>query len=139
MARRKGKPGSYLMTDDYTGFTVYSDKIKKDYWNNYVVQPLKRNLQEIASPLNDPYPVPIYRGPDYEQTNACTFELQPQYIGNTRIPFQNTELTTLLNLDPGIGDMEIGCTFIVRGDEYLIINYDDFLVDENGGRIIIYQ
>ncbi len=139
MARRRGKPGAYLMSDDNTGFTIYNNQARKDYWNNYTAIPLKRNLQEIASPLNDPYPVPIFRGSQYEQTNACDFELQPQYIGKTRIPFPNTQVTNLYNLDPGIGDMAIGCTFIVRGDEYLIIGVDDFLVDENGGRIIIYQ
>lgn len=139
MARRRGKPGSYLMTDDYLGVTRYSNELTQDYWGYWAKKILKRNLQEIASPLNDPYPIPIYRGPEYEQTNACDFELQPQYIGNTRIPFPNTQITSLYNLDPGIGDMSIGCTFIVRGDEFLTIGYEDYLVDENGERIIIYQ
>lgn len=114
MARRNGKPNDYLVTDDYYGRTVYASTTKFDYWNNLVQKPLKRNLQEISQPLNDPYPVPIFRGPDYEQTNACEFELQPLYIGNTTIPFANTEVTTLYDLNPGIGNMAVGCTFIVR-------------------------
>lgn len=113
MARRNGRPGTWLMSDDYTGFTVYADRIQKDYWNNYVVDPLKRNLQEISSPLSDPYPVSMYRGPQYEQTNACDFEVQPIYIGKTNIPFPNTQLTQLLDLNPSIPNMSVGCTFIV--------------------------
>jgi hypothetical protein len=114
MARRRGKPGDYLITDDYYGRTVYQSQTTVDYWNNIVVKPLKRNLQEISQPLNDPYPVTIYRGPEYEQTSACEFELQPEFIGNTNVPFPNTELTNLLDLNPSIPNMSIGCTFIVR-------------------------
>lgn len=114
MARRSGKKGDYLMTDDYTGFTVYASKVKKDYWGNYTVKPMFRNLQEIASPLLDPYPVSIYRGPDYEQTTPCEFEIQPLFIGNTNIRTPYTSpATQALDLSPGIGEMEVGCTFQV--------------------------
>lgn len=114
MARRNQRPGDYLMTDDTLGVTVYASEIQKDYWGNLTTVPLQRNLQEIASPLKDPYPVSQYRGPQYEFTDACTFELQPRFIGKTTIPFPNTNLTSLLNLDPGIGQMAVGCTFTVR-------------------------
>lgn len=114
MARRRGKPGDYLITDDYYGTTTYASKTTEDFWGNIVQKPLKRNLQEISQPMNDPYPVPIYRGPDYEQTNACDFETQPLYIGNTNIPFPNTQYTSVFGLDPGIGDAEVGCTFVVH-------------------------
>lgn len=114
MARRSGRKGAYLATDDYYGNTVYANTLKKDYWGNMVVKPMLRNLQEIASPLNDPYPVPFYNGPTYEQTNACQFELQPEFIGTTTTPFPNTLVTTLFNLNPSIPDMSVGCTLIVR-------------------------
>lgn len=114
MARRGGRRGAYLATDDYTGFTVYANQLQEDYWGNRVVRELKRNLQEIASPLADPYPVPFYRGPTYEPTTACQFELQPTFIGTTNIPFPNTDVTQLFNLNPSLGQMEVGCTFIVR-------------------------
>lgn len=114
MARRRGKPGDYLMTSDYSGVTEYASKLTKDFWGDYGEFNLKRNLQEIASPLNDPYPVPIYRGPSYEPTTACDFETQPLFIGKTNKPFPTTDATQILNLDPGIGLAEIGCTFIVH-------------------------
>lgn len=114
MARRNGRPGQYLMTDDYTGFTEYNGKLKEDYWGNYTVKPMERNLQEIASPLLDPLPVSIYRGPQYEKTDGCQFELQPTYIGRTNIPTPDSWITNILGLDPSIPDMAVGCTFIVR-------------------------
>lgn len=113
MARRNGKPGDYLITDDYLGVTTYASKVTTDFWGNVVQKPLLRNLQEIATPLNDPYPVPLFRGPDYEQTIACQFEIQPQYIGRTTRPFPNTQLTQLLDLNPSLGSMFVGCTFRV--------------------------
>ena len=115
MARRNGRPGSWLATDDYTGFTVYAEKLQRDFWDNYATHPLKRNLQEIASPLNDPQPVPVYRGPNYETTYACLGEVAPTYVGNTTIPTNQDNMAfQALNLNPAIPDMEIGCNFVVR-------------------------
>lgn len=114
MARRNGRKGSWLATDDYTGVTTYANRLQKDYWGNMVVSPLKRNLQEIASPLDDPRPVSFYRGPTYEQVNPCDFETQPLFIGLTNIRTPQTGTSETLGLDPGIGDASIGCTFIVH-------------------------
>jgi hypothetical protein len=85
MARRKGRPGDYLMTDDYFGFTRFASQLKKDFWGAYAERPLKRNLQEIAVPLDDPAPVPNYRGPNYEVSPTCLGELAPLYVGNTNV------------------------------------------------------
>lgn len=115
MARRNGKPGNWLVTDDYTGFTRYATEVKKDFWGQYAVSPLKRNLQEIASPLNDSEPVPFYNGPSYEYTPPCVGELAPTYVGNTNVPTNPGNMAfQVLNLSPAIPDMEIGCTFVVR-------------------------
>lgn len=113
MARRRGRLGSHLVTDDYTGFTVYNTQVQRDYWGNYAVKPLKRNLQEIAMPLNDPAPVEIYRGPNYETFDQCVSEYAPVYVGLTTVPTsQNNQAIQIM--DPGIGDMEIGCNFVIR-------------------------
>lgn len=115
MARRKGRPGDYLMTDDYTGFTHFASELKRDYWGQYAKKPLLRNLQEIATPFNDPAPVPVYRGPNYETFNTCDAELAPTFVGLTNVKTSNDNMAAqALNLDPAIPDMEIGCTFIVR-------------------------
>lgn len=115
MARRRGKPGDWLATDEYYGFTRYGTQLKRDYWGAYVQSPLKRNLQEIATPLDDPAPVPFVVGPSYEFTTPCIGEVAPTYVGLTNVPTNpNNMAFQVLNLDPAIPDMEIGCTFIVR-------------------------
>lgn len=114
MARRRGKPGAWLTSDDTTGFTVFNDRIQTDYWGNKTAVPLQRNLQEISSPLGDPYPVAFYRGPQYEATTACDFEVAPTFVGKTTKPFViNSQYAQLFNLNPSIPDMSVGCTFIV--------------------------
>jgi len=115
MARRKGKLGDWLVTDDYYGFTTYASKVKKDFWGSYAVKPLKRNLQEIATPLGDPYGLPFYRASNYEQTPVCAAELAPEFVGNTNVPTNPDNMAfQVLNLSPGIGDMQISCTFVIR-------------------------
>lgn len=115
MARRRGRPGSYLMVDDNSGFTTYNDKLKLDYWGNETRYGLKRNLQEISQPLGDPFSVPVFRGSQYENTTECEFELTPLYIGNTTKPFpRNSAYAQFINLDPGIGNAAVGCTLRVN-------------------------
>jgi len=119
MARRNQRKGDHLATSDYSGCTEYASKLVQDYWHQYGLanEVLKRNLQEIASPLSDPYPVDIYRGPQYEPTTACTFELQPITIGNTNVPFPITAYTITYGLDQdllAIPQMSVGCTWLVR-------------------------
>lgn len=142
--RRRGRPGDYLITDDWTGCTTYHSKVRKDYWGNLSEIVLKRNLQEISQPLNDPYPVKEYRGPQYEQTNACDFELFPNYIGNTLIPFNkaNNPLSTVLDFDPAIPNMEIGCTLIVQPDapfptDFLVTEGGDPITTQGGDNIVL--
>lgn len=115
MAMRRGRPGAYLMTDQYTGFTRYASELKKDYWGAYAKKPLKRNLQEIAHGLEDPAPVPRYSGPSYESFNSCLAEVAPLYVGLTNVPTnENNMAFQVLNLNPGLGSMSIGCTFRVH-------------------------
>lgn len=115
MARRNGRKGTWLATDDLTGFTVYSNKLKKGYYGEMAVKPYKRNLQEIASPLNDPEPVPFYRGPNYETTTTCFAEIAPPFVGNTNVPTNPYNAGfQALNLNPAIPYMSVGCTFVVR-------------------------
>lgn len=122
MARRRGREGDHLVTDDYTGFTTYSSRLSKDFWGSYTKKPLLRNLQEISSPLKDPTPVSLYRGPNYE-IPSVTFLNVPATIGNTSVltSTQNAAIQTpglypnVANghIIAGIGDARIGLTFIV--------------------------
>lgn len=86
MARRNGRPGSWLIPDDYYGFVRFNSQLRYDYWGALAQKPLKRNLQEIASPLNDPQPVDPVRGPNYEIVNSATTAVVPQFVGVTSVP-----------------------------------------------------
>lgn len=114
MARRNGRPGSYLMTDDYTGVTHYANELKRDYWGNYTKKPLQRNLQEIASPLLDPQPVPIFRANSYENVAPCTGESMPVYVGLTNVKTsQNSPGAQYYLQQESVGNAAVGCTLIV--------------------------
>lgn len=115
MARRAGRKGDYLASDDYSGVTRFASEMQFDYWGSFTKKPLLRNLQEIASPLNDPRPVSIFRGADYESIpNECIGVVAPTYVGLTTVPTnRNNAAFQSLNLHPGLGDMEIGCSFYV--------------------------
>lgn len=122
MARRKGRKGDHLATDDYTGFTAFSSNLSKDYWGSYAKKPLLRNLQEISSPLLDPTPVSIYRGPNYQPSNGRE-DYVPGLIGLTNVftdPYNAAIQTPGLfknvtngRIISGIGEAVIGSTFIV--------------------------
>ena len=112
MARRSGKKGQWLASDDYTGMTVYARDLRLDYWGNYAVNPLKRNLQEISSPLNDPQPVPFYRGPTYEQTTAGQFDIEPAFVGLTTVPTPPSFAGEVMGYSLGIGNMAVGTAFL---------------------------
>lgn len=115
MARRHGKKGDWLGTDEITGRTVWGSQLKRGYYGELAVKPFVRNLQEIASPLDDPAPVPVYSGPQYEITPVCVSETAPIYVGNTTVRTNvNNAAAQALNLSPSIGTMKIGCSFVIR-------------------------
>lgn len=114
MARRQGRKGDWLVSDDYYGTTQYASRVRQDWWGNYVVKPLLRNLQEIATPLGDPYPVDFYNGPDYETVDPCDFEVAPATVGLTNVPTPNYPAIQIMGWNPGIGTMSVGCTFQIR-------------------------
>jgi hypothetical protein len=115
--KRTGRKGNYLMASDYSGVTRFASQLKMDYWGQFG-EPrllLERNLQEIATPLDDPQPVPIFRGGQYEYMNPCDAEVAPLYVGVTNVPTNQDNMAfQALDLAPGIGTATIGCTFIVH-------------------------
>ena len=114
--RRNQRKGEWLASDDLTGFVTYASRLRKGYYGEMAVKPLKRNLQEIASPLDDPAPVPAFSGPSYETyPTPCIGGVAPEFVGLTNVRTNpNNMAFQVLNLNPGIGDMEVGCSFIVR-------------------------
>lgn len=114
MARRGQRKGDHLAIDQYLGRTEYASRLRKDFWGSYARKPLERNLQEIASPLNDPQPVAINTGSAYEQYNVCDIELARQYVGLTNVLTSNQNMAMqVLGLQDAIPNMEIGCSLEV--------------------------
>lgn len=122
MARRHGRNGSWLATDDYTGFTVYANKLKRDYWGSYSVRPLQRNLQEIATPLDDPGAVSLYRPSNYETYVVSALSHVPTFVGTTTVSSKPDNMAYYVLfyqppaapiITPGIGNMVIGSTFVI--------------------------
>jgi hypothetical protein len=120
MARRSGRKNAWLATDDYSGFTRYASELREDYWGAWTKNPLERNLQEIASPLNDPQPVPLYRGPNYEVWPYSTYGfIIPDDVGVTNVPTNRDNMAIQVLGSPsasgqsGVGYWQIGSTFKV--------------------------
>jgi hypothetical protein len=119
MARRAGRRGDHLLTDDYSGMTIFASQAQRDYWGALTKHPLKRNLQEISSPLNDPQPVSDFRGPNYEAWPYAAFGfIVPIDVGLTSVlTNRNNAAIQALAENPttarGIGGMQIGSTFQV--------------------------
>lgn len=107
--RNRHRLGDYLMTDDYTGNTIYASEAKRDHWGNYGKKVLERNPQEDVRSLGDPHPVPVVRKQDIPTETCGTLKL---FIGQTNI---RTPITSpgAVNAVKSLGEMEIGCTFIV--------------------------
>lgn len=86
MARRQGRPGDWLGTDDYLGVTRYQSQLRRDFWGQHAQKPLKRNLQEIATSLADPYPVFPVQAPGYEIVASVTALVSaPTNVGVTTV------------------------------------------------------
>jgi len=114
MARRRGRLGDHLATDELTGFTVLASKLRRSWDGYYAIKPLERNLQEITCPLNDPGSVSPYSPAQYETLDNCEAELAPLYVGVTNV-LTNTQnaAAQALGYERGVGNMEIGCNFEV--------------------------
>lgn len=90
--KRSYRRGDWLATDDYTGFTTYGSKLKRDYLGNYAERPLERNQQELAKPLTDPTPVPLVRPQQYEVVSTAAVSSLPTFIGITTVSSKRTSL-----------------------------------------------
>lgn len=114
MARRRWhRRGDWLVMDDYTGFPAWgSESVKEDYYGRTTLKSNAEapNPQDFVRAKDDPRPKAFYNNPDLETTvTECA---EPYYIGQTNIRTPRGPASHLY--DFGIGEMEIGCSFIVR-------------------------
>ena len=121
MAKRRGwKKGDWLVRDEESGFTEYASKVAYDY---YGVLKRKDQLdhyhpQDFVRAKKDPYTV-YPQSPPVRSYDTSAYNLG-DFVGNTSVLAPFGPATHLYNpasipgTDFGVGEMEIGTTFVVR-------------------------
>ena len=111
MIRRRHKIGDYLLRDDESGVVIYaSDSV--EIWDGSIVhksQHETRQPQEFVRAENDPVALTDVRPADPVPIAA---NLSPTYVGATTVEAPRGPAWHLFQ--PGIGEMRVGITFIVR-------------------------
>lgn len=118
MKRRGWKRGDWLVRDEESGFTEYASKVRRDYYGVLTRHPDYAHPQDFIRAKDDPFigdpqnpPIYVY---DVSALNLGNF------VGVTTVPAPVGPATHLFNpaaiqaSDPGIGDMTIGDSFVVR-------------------------
>ena len=121
MGRRRGwKRGEWLVRDEESDFVEYASEVAYDYWGTLK----KKSELDPAHPQlfirakSDPSPV-YPQNPPVRTFDTSAFNLGT-FVGSTAVTAPVGPATHLFNPsavipgDPGIGDMQIGTTFIVR-------------------------
>lgn len=109
--RNTHRVGRHLVRDDESGAVYYDDEMVKR-WDGLMVHKSQyegRHPQEFVRAKNDPKALIDVRRdtPWPSPTNA-----QAVYIGTTNVPTPNGPASHLYK--PGIGEMVVASTFIVR-------------------------
>jgi len=110
--RNTHRIGDYLMVDDDSGEVRYRSQLKKR-WDGAWVQRKSwetRQPQEFVRPGTDPHPPSEVRSDGFTTQACSTIGI---FIGATTVPVPSNGAAAHL-FDPGVGSMEIGCTFYVR-------------------------
>lgn len=110
-SRSGWRKGSWLVVDEESGFTRYSDDVvARDGYGKLVTRRYSdpRHPQEFVKPLHDPRPIPFARRESIE-FDICP--PQQAVVGLTTIHTINGP--AMQQFQFGIGDAEIGCTFVV--------------------------
>ncbi len=111
--RNTWRVGDYLMHDDESGLVHYKSEMLKIWdgtWRHHTNFET-RQPQEFVRARNDPKALRHIR-PEPDVAKACS--VRPILVGGTSFAAPQGPASHLF--DPGIGDMEVGCTFIVRPD-----------------------
>lgn len=110
--RRNWKSGLWLIQDEESGVICYSNDVARDYTGKFVRKQYvdRENPQDFIKGLNDPRPLP-YTNPFPTSSHVCNFP--SVFIGNTSVTARTDGPADHLFQSDGIGDMSIGCSFII--------------------------
>lgn len=113
--RNRHVSGDYLMVDDITGIVDYASNMSKRWDGLYmrtkdIGNEQHRHPQEFVRALGDPMPLQEVR-PSTPSERA--FLAAPIFVGNSTVRTQ-TDSPAFHLYDPGIGEMVVGISFLVR-------------------------
>lgn len=111
--RRPWKSGKWLVQDEESGVICYSDNITRDYLGR-LVRPKyadSEHPQDFVVGLDDPKPLPFTR-PVPIAAGICGNQFTSIYVGDTAVIAKRDGPADHL-FEGGIGEMEIGCSFII--------------------------
>ena len=100
------------MEDEESGKVCYAKDLVRDYRGFFVRKKYadREHPQYFIKGLNDPKPLP-YSHPIPSTAHVCNF--LPIFVGNTSVTARRDGPADHLFETSGIGDMSIGCSFII--------------------------
>lgn len=110
--QRPWKNGTWLMQDEESGIVCYAKDLVRDYRGFFV---RKKNAdyehpQNFVKGLNDPKPLP-FSHPTYKMDHICNYS--DVFVGNTSVTARRDGPANHLFEASGVGDMSIGCSFVI--------------------------
>jgi hypothetical protein len=110
--RRNFKSGQWLVQDEESGVVRYSSEITRDYLGRIITKRFadQEHPQHFVKGLNDPRPLPFMK-PFPTTAHICNYE--SIFIGDTSVTAKRNGASSHLFEADGIGDMSIGCSFII--------------------------
>lgn len=109
--RNRHRVGDYLIRDDESGFTIYKSEAVKIWDGTYRHKRMyeTRHPQEFVKAKRDPRALDVVRP---EPLVDAPVNAVSTLIGSTAVPTPSGPASHLF--DPGIGEMKVGSTFVVR-------------------------
>lgn len=110
--QRRWKSGDWLMEDEESGKVCYAKELVRDYRGFFTRKKYadQEHPQDFIKALNDPRPLP-YSHPIPVSSSICNYA--SVFVGNTSVTAATDYAAYHLFEASGIGDMEIGCSFII--------------------------
>lgn len=109
--RNRWELGRWLVIDEESGVTRYNDEVRQDVYGRLVTREYAddEHPQDFIKPAKDPEAVP-YGNPPNTSLEVCNVE--QLFIGETNVPRPKSPFSHVYR-PTGIGNMEIGCSFVV--------------------------
>ena len=109
--RNRWELGRWLIIDEESGVTRYNDEVRPDKDGRYVTKRYSddEHPQDFIRPAKDPEAIP-YGNPSNTVFEVCNTE--QLFIGNSGVRRPKSPFSHIYRPD-GIGEMEIGCSFVV--------------------------